>query len=79
MAPDTGFEPVTKWLTATYSTAELIRNVVLTSLLSGGIIVKFFLHVKSFSLFFLKNFHLEGKNLYYLLVLLLLCRFLQAV
>ena len=23
MAPRTGFEPVTKWLTATYSTAEL--------------------------------------------------------
>jgi hypothetical protein len=26
MAPATGFEPVTKWLTATYSTAELRRN-----------------------------------------------------
>ena len=26
MAPDAGFEPATKWLTATYSTAELIRN-----------------------------------------------------
>ena len=26
MAPDVGFEPTTKWLTATYSTAELIRN-----------------------------------------------------
>jgi len=26
MAPVTGFEPVTKWLTATYSTAELHRN-----------------------------------------------------
>ena len=25
MAPDTGFEPVTKRLTAAYSTAELIR------------------------------------------------------
>lgn len=27
MAPDAGFEPATKWLTATYSTAELIRNM----------------------------------------------------
>ncbi len=26
MAPPTGFEPVTKWLTAIYSTAELRRN-----------------------------------------------------
>lgn len=26
VAPDAGFEPATKWLTATYSTAELIRN-----------------------------------------------------
>ena len=28
MAPDTGFEPVTKGLTVLYSTAELIRNIV---------------------------------------------------
>lgn len=28
MAPDAGFEPATKWLTATYSTAELIRNEI---------------------------------------------------
>ena len=27
VAPDAGFEPATKWLTATYSTAELIRNI----------------------------------------------------
>ena len=27
MAPALGFEPRTKWLTATYSTAELCRNV----------------------------------------------------
>ena len=27
MAPAPGFEPGTKWLTATYSTAELCRNV----------------------------------------------------
>lgn len=26
MAPDVGFEPTTKRLTAAYSTAELIRN-----------------------------------------------------
>ncbi len=26
MAPDAGFEPATKRLTAAYSTAELIRN-----------------------------------------------------
>ena len=26
MAPALGFEPRTKWLTATYSTAELCRN-----------------------------------------------------
>lgn len=26
MALDAGFEPATKWLTATYSTAELIQN-----------------------------------------------------
>ena len=28
MAPAVGFEPTTKWLTATYSTAELRRNLV---------------------------------------------------
>ena len=27
MAPAHGFEPWTKWLTATYSTAELCRNI----------------------------------------------------
>ena len=27
MAPDAGFEPATKRLTAAYSTAELIRNI----------------------------------------------------
>lgn len=27
MAPRIGFEPITKWLTATYSTIELPRNV----------------------------------------------------
>ena len=27
MAPAPGFEPGTKWLTATYSTAELCRNI----------------------------------------------------
>ncbi len=27
MAPAVGFEPTTKWLTATYSTAELCRNI----------------------------------------------------
>ena len=27
MAPTAGFEPATKWLTATYSTAELCRSV----------------------------------------------------
>ena len=27
MAPTAGFEPATKWLTATYSTAELCRNI----------------------------------------------------
>ena len=30
MAPRTGFEPVTKWLTATYSTAELSGIAVIT-------------------------------------------------
>ena len=28
MAPAVGFEPTTKWLTATYSTAELCRSNV---------------------------------------------------
>ena len=28
MAPNAGFEPATKWLTVTYSTAELIRNTL---------------------------------------------------
>ena len=27
MAPAVGFEPTTKWLTATYSTAELCRSI----------------------------------------------------
>ena len=30
MAPALGFEPRTKWLTATYSTAELCRSVDIT-------------------------------------------------
>ena len=29
LAPAAGFEPATKWLTATYSTAELCRNLKL--------------------------------------------------
>ncbi len=29
MAPAVGFEPTTKWLTATYSTAELCRSVLI--------------------------------------------------
>lgn len=32
MAPDAGFEPATKRLTAAYSTAELIRNLKKNSL-----------------------------------------------
>ncbi len=28
MAPPVGFEPTTKWLTAIYSTAELLRNII---------------------------------------------------
>ena len=28
VAPARGFEPLTKWLTATYSTAELRRNAI---------------------------------------------------
>ena len=28
MAPRIGFEPITKWLTATYSTIELPRNIL---------------------------------------------------
>ena len=31
MAPGLGFEPRTKWLTATYSTAELCRSVTETT------------------------------------------------
>ena len=31
MAPALGFEPRTKWLTATYSTAELCRSVTETT------------------------------------------------
>ena len=27
LAPTAGFEPATKWLTATYSTAELCRSI----------------------------------------------------
>lgn len=30
MAPQIGFEPTTKWLTAIYSTAELLRNIFFT-------------------------------------------------
>lgn len=42
MAPDAGFEPATKWLTATYSTAELIRNI-----LKPEIIYNFYALVKN--------------------------------
>ena len=31
LAPAVGFEPTTKWLTATYSTAELCRSVFICS------------------------------------------------
>ena len=34
MAPAAGFEPATKWLTATYSTAELCRSVLISMSLS---------------------------------------------
>ncbi len=32
MAPEAGFEPATKCLTGTCSTAELLRNIVLAAL-----------------------------------------------
>ena len=34
MAPAVGFEPTTKWLTATYSTAELCRSKINSSAMS---------------------------------------------
>lgn len=32
MAPEIGFEPTTLWLTATCSTAELLRNINVTAI-----------------------------------------------
>lgn len=64
MAPDVGFEPTTKWLTATYSTAELIRNKLKKILyaihfkMSRGLNIfnKFYCkkqnHTKKFNLYF---------------------------
>ena len=40
MAPALGFEPRTKWLTATYSTAELRRNIHFRELLLYFMIFK---------------------------------------
>ncbi len=36
LAPGVGFEPTTKWLTATCSTAELPRNILLLKIASVG-------------------------------------------
>ena len=36
LAPAAGFEPATKWLTATYSTAELCRNKITVKFGSGS-------------------------------------------
>lgn len=58
MAPQTGFEPVTKWLTAIYSTAELLRNIFFAFLLCEWDYIFFLLFVKTFFNFFyifLKN------------------------
>ena len=50
MAPDAGFEPATKRLTAAYSTAELIRNIF-----KEVIIVKFGVFVKGLNADFAFN------------------------
>ena len=34
VALDAGFEPATKWLTATYSTAELIQNEIKSAIIN---------------------------------------------
>ena len=52
MAPAHGFEPWTKWLTATYSTAELCRSVVFLNISPQKVFSsKFF----EFFCFFVKN------------------------
>ncbi len=57
MAPPTGFEPVTKWLTAIYSTAELRRKILyifyVCYLFSERDFMLFFIIVKTFFVFFL--------------------------
>ncbi len=52
MAPDVGFEPTTKRLTAAYSTAELIWNIAQKR---NKIIIDFFYNVKRIVVFFKKH------------------------
>ena len=53
MAPALGFEPRTKWLTATYSTAELRRNVHFRELLLYFMIFKMQMPKQLFISYFL--------------------------
>ena len=54
MAPDAGFEPATKRLTAAYSTAELIRNLNKGKILwKNRANVKVFAQIKALILYFI--------------------------
>ena len=59
MAPALGFEPRTKWLTATYSTAELCRSVNVSNISHDFIIVKQIF--EKFSVFF-EKLQKSGRN-----------------
>ncbi len=61
MAPTAGFEPATKWLTATYSTAELCRSVMKVKkyIIKG---IKYNDHFGIFLRFLHKNSDMISKN-----------------
>ena len=59
LAPEIGFEPTTLWLTATCSTAELLRNI------NGyfAILANWKNNVNNFTQFFYDNYKIFDRNL----------------
>ena len=66
MAPAAGFEPATKWLTATYSTAELCRSVMKCKFTSSfGFFKRGIVNFSENLCFFIFRLHFRTDMLYY--------------
>ena len=59
MAPAAGFEPATKWLTATYSTAELCRNLLWSHNIGCSFKKSNQIHIKKWKLLVLWRYLIE--------------------